>query len=505
LTKYSDYKPGQLPYPEQDDRKKFLAFHYKGVLIFLIPILCIPILFGSEYMAYRMLYLAVVVYLYYIFNVMAQGALAFLFVIFIPLCGISDSKPLCLGYYAETIFITYGSIFMGVMMDVSKLSERLAMLIINIVGSNIRHLQILLMLDTAVFCVVFEATFVAAFWMKIAQAVITEYVNLISNCVSSLLNDLSFHSEPYPSDPAIGIFLTICYSATIGDMASPLQDPNSSIYSIFSTFLPMQSYSFFFFVAPLVFSLAAIALWIHFIFLGLFGGGINEKVNAAIDGSEDLRKALDKKKADMGPWTTHTILAAILILVAAILLALRRPLFTWGWDDEIHLVVCGASVVIIGMGVAYYALPANYLFCRYYCCRNVEPKAAAPSLLSWKAVNANTPWGHIFMLAAGFGFIWGAADSGLFDLIQKTIIRQNFGVTGTLFLTSILGVLLSMVAPATGYVRMTLFSTFKTVRVFRAVAIPYAFSLQNEFLLPCSNGPNTIIAGWGNIRPFQFV
>lgn len=46
---FRDYRPGDLPYPEQDERKKFCNYHYKGVLVILIPILCIPILFGREY------------------------------------------------------------------------------------------------------------------------------------------------------------------------------------------------------------------------------------------------------------------------------------------------------------------------------------------------------------------------------------------------------------------------------------------------------------------------
>jgi len=36
-----------------------------------------------------MIYLSACIYLYYVFNVMAQGAIAFLFIVFMPILGIT--------------------------------------------------------------------------------------------------------------------------------------------------------------------------------------------------------------------------------------------------------------------------------------------------------------------------------------------------------------------------------------------------------------------------------
>lgn len=38
-----------------------------------------------------------------------------------------------------------------------------------------------------------------------------------------------------------------------------------------------------------------------------------------------------------------------------------------------------------------------------------------------------------------------------------------------------------------------------------SIAVPYTIALYNQFLLPISASTNTIVSGFGNIRPYQFV
>lgn len=37
------------------------------------------------------------------------------------------------------------------------------------------------------------------------------------------------------------------------------------------------------------------------------------------------------------------------------------------------------------------------------------------------------------------------------------------------------------------------------------LVVPYATAIHNQFLLPVSTSSNTIVSGWGNVRPYQFV
>lgn len=503
-----DYKPGQLPYPEQDDRKKFFEFHYKGILIILIPLLFSPLLLGPEVLAYRMIYLSVCIYLYYVFNVMAQGAIAFLFIVFMPICGITASNALCKAHYSDLIFETFGCIFIGIAMDSSRLSERIAMIWIRFIGGNLRWLQIFLMLIVGIESIFIESPFNTAFYMKITQAVIAEYANAGLLKPDSEEETYERQAKPYPSWPVIGIYLTICYSATLGGMVSPFQNPNGIIYTIFKIFLKPNAGGFIMvFILPFILGLIVLGLWINIVFLGLFGGKMKEQVKAANDGSDALKKAAADKALE--PWSIHSILAFAFISIAQILLMTRRPLFVDGWDAQIHLANCGASVAVILLCILYFAVPANYFFCRYYVCRQPDKPGSTPSLVGWKAVNANTPWAHIFMLGAGHGFAVGLRDSKLLQLIQESVVRKKLDIGYSFFIGSMMATVFSALAPATVLARVTLLSMFKTGVLLRngvgSVAVPYAASLHNQFLLPCSNAANTIVSGWGNIRPFQYL
>ncbi|XP_030565007.1 protein I'm not dead yet [Drosophila novamexicana] len=505
-----DYKPGQLPYPEQDERKKFCKFHYKGVLLLLLPILLGPILLGPEVLAYRMLYLGTVVYLYYILNLMSQLAVAFILVVFVPVCGISASKVICTSYYSDLMFVTLGSIFMGVMMDVSKLSERLGMMVIGCVGSNLRLLQVFLMFMTAITSFFVSSTFMAAFWMKIAQAVILEYTAAGILVAESEEETYERQAKPYPSDPVIGIYLTVAYSATLGAMISPFQDPNGEIYATLKPFMSVHPAGFLLlYAAPLIFGFIVIALWINMIFLGLFWGKTKDVVRDVAQSKEGIQQAIANKKDNMGPWTIHSIFTLLLIIITAILLFTRLPLLWSGWDDHVPIVKCGASVPIILMSLFFFAVPANYMFCRYYCCRQPQKEGTAPALVGWKIVNANTPWSHLFMMGAGGAFLRGYKDSKLMDLVNQTIARQGYRSTSCAVLASLLGTLLTSIAPATFVANIVLGSMVPLGIQMgvgkRGLAVPFAASVHNQFLLPVSTTSNTLISGWGNIRPYQFL
>ncbi|KAL7741385.1 hypothetical protein ACLKA6_013824 [Drosophila palustris] len=487
-----DYKPGQLPYPEQDERKRFCEFHYKGVLIILIPLLLSPILLGPEVLAYRMIYLTICIYLYYIFNVMAHGAIAFLFIVFMPICGITTSKALCTAHYSDLIFEVYGSVFIGIAMDVSNLSERFAIIVIKLVGGNLRLLQILLTICTGVTSILFENPFMAAFWMKVAQAVIAEYAKAGILTADSDEETYERQAKPYPSWPVIGIYLTICYSANLGAMMSPFQNPNGIIYTIFNIFLKESPKGFLLvFVLPTILGLIVVALWINIIFLGLLGfpEAVKDQVKAAAGERDAMKKAMSDKKDAMGPWSIHSILVLVFIFCSLFLFVTRRPLFFQGWDDQIHLANCGASVAVILI--------------------QPDKPGTTPSLVGWKTVNLNTPWAHIFMLAAGHGFAVGLRDSKLLQLFQESLVRRQPDAGFCFFIASTFGTLFSILAPATVLARITLLTMFKTGVLTKtgtgSVAVPYAASLHNQFLLPCSSAANTIVSGWGNIRPFQYL
>ncbi|TDG46459.1 hypothetical protein AWZ03_007115 [Drosophila navojoa] len=508
-----DYKPGTLPYPEQDDRKMFCTFHYKGVLVILIPLIFAPIFFSPPTPAYRFIYLAMVFYSYYLFNVIPVGALAFLFIAFMPPLGIMDSKVISRSYYADIIFTTYGSIFMGLMMDASKLSDRLAMMVISGCGTNIRMLQFCFMIMTASSSIFFCSTFMCAFWMKIAQAMLKEFADAGILKIVTDEEPYERQSPPYPTKPVIGIYLTIAYSATLGAMASPFQDPNSSIvYSLRSTMAVKNAGILALFLAPMIGGLIVTAIWINIIFLGLFPGTLRDELGETAAAKNTMIEAITDKRKQMGKWPIHCILALFFILLTMVLLVLRDPQIwdSWhGWNSNIHGAENYSSVPIILMCILYIAIPANYIFCRYYCCQRPEKEGIAPSMVGWKLLNHSTPWAQMLMLAAGNCAMAAYEDTKLINVINNAIVRKGYSKTSCLYIGSMIATYLTNLSPATSVIRHTLESVSNADELMKigkgGLLVPYATAIHNQFLLPVSTSSNTIISGWGNIRPFEFM
>ncbi|KAH8412259.1 hypothetical protein KR009_000893, partial [Drosophila setifemur] len=525
FARSEEYKPGSVPLEEQDERKLFFKFHYKGLLILLIPLILGPMLLGKPILVFRFLYLTFCIYLYYILNVMAQGAIAFIYITMIPIMGIEASGPVSTSYYSDLIYVVYGSVFLGVSMDASRLSERLAYVILGLVGGSILKIQIILAACVFVVSFLINPTLAAALLMKVAQAVVVELNGAGVIKADSEEPPYEVGSKPYPSRPAIGIFVTCCYSATLGGMCSPFVNPNKYIFIlIFPRFAPLNMLLIM--LVPAIVGMIVMVVWIQIIFMGLAGGRVKRELEEGQGSKAGVKGAINDKKEAMGPWSIYQILVLCLIILLFVLVASRKPNVVKGWDDYIMKTDNGNSVPTIAIGVLLFAIPANYFFCRYYVCREPEKPGTAPSLVGWKGVNINCPWAHIFMLASGSCGIFSGLKSGYYEtLIGALKTDSNPRILHFLY-GGLFGTMLAILAPGTTSVKLALpvimtgvsilgffikliFILYTKIYIVflqsSTFAVPFATALHNGFLLPTSTAANTMISGWGNIRPYQFV
>ncbi|XP_036668671.3 protein I'm not dead yet isoform X3 [Drosophila suzukii] len=342
----------------------------------------------------------------------------------------------------------------------------------------------------------------AAFWMKVSQAVITEYNNAGVVKMNSDEKPYEVGSKPYPTRPVIGIYLTCCYTGTIAACLSPFVNPNGSIVDAYWGFF-RTSGMMMIMAGPTILGLVVMVLWIHILFLGLFGGSVKRDL-AELDGNRaGFKQTIADRKEALGPWPVYPILVLLLIIITFLLVATRKPRVFRGWGDINLKIESGYSVAVIGMAILFFALPANYLFCRYYVCRRPTKEGTAPSLLGWKAVNTNTPWADIFMLGAAVCCIFCAQTCGFIALVAESMGSNEPKLDGPQFIAGALfGTLLTNLSPGSTVARIALPTISRGGASF---ALPFATALHNQFLLPVSCPANLIVAGWGNIRPFQFL
>ncbi|XP_033173919.1 protein I'm not dead yet isoform X2 [Drosophila mauritiana] len=497
-----DYKPGDIPLEEQDDRRLFCKYHYKGALLLFIPILLAPILIGTPVLICRFIYLTLCLYLIYILNLMARGAAAFIYMVFIPIAGIASSKEISVSYYTDLIFFVYSGIFMGIMMDSSKLSERLAYIVISLVGGSLKFLQIFLTIAAAIVSILVNPTISAAFWMKISQAVMVEYDTAGLIKLNSEEKPYEVGAKPYPTRPVIGIYLTCCYAASLAASLSPIVNPNGVISDGFGGSLKVLEIAMLM-AGPALLGLVVMIFWLQVLFLGLLGGSVKRDLAEMAGAKAGFKQAAAERKQALGPWGIYPILALSLILLMFVLVATRKPRIFTGWDSINHKAESGLSVAGIGMSILFFAIPANYIFCRYYVCRQPEKEGPANSLLSWKAVNNNTPWAEIFMLGAAFSFSYSSSACGLNTYLADSMSSDTKAFNMKNFICgALLGTLWTTLSPATTVAKLALPTM---VTAGNSFSLPFATALHNQFLLPVSSPANTIIAGWGNVRPFQFL
>ncbi|XP_020807359.1 protein I'm not dead yet-like [Drosophila serrata] len=494
----AEYKPGDIPLAETDDRKLCCKFHYKGVLILLIPIAFGGLLAGKPVLIYRFLYLTICLYLYYILNVMASGAVAFIYITFIPIAGIAGSGPVSFSHYPDLMFLVYGTIMMGAVMDSSKLSQHLGFAVIRIVGSSFFWLQVLLAVVVSTIAILVNPTVGAAFGMKLAQAVVNEYND--ANVIKRDSDEEPYEqgARAYPTRPVIGIFLTCCYTASLAASVSPFVNPNGILikYSIKMEHIIMIM------ALPAFLGICIVILWLQILFMGLFGGSVKRDLAEMAENKEDFRLTVEEKRMDMGHWNAYAILVFILILILFVLLHTRRPHLYVAWENVGNGVETGLSIPAIFIGLLLFAIPANYLFCRYYVCREPDKPGTTPSLLSWKTLNNNVPWEDIFMLGAAFCCVFCGLKSGFYAKVAESMWGSKRFDLSRFMCGAGMGTLLSALSPSTTLAKMAV-PVMK--RAGYSFALPFMTALHNQFLLPISSPANMIVAGWGNIRPFQFL
>ncbi|KAH8244188.1 hypothetical protein KR026_001810, partial [Drosophila bipectinata] len=495
-----DYKPGTVPLEEQDNRKLFCKYHYKGVLVILIPLVLAPMFLAQPILVFRFLYLTFCFYLYYILNVIARGASAFIYITLIPICGIESSKPLSITYYGDLIFLVYACVIMGCAMDTSKVSDRLAIDMLRLCSGSIKRIQIFLTLFVLFTSAMVNPTLAAAFGMKVAQAALVE---LDKGGVIKLYSEekpYEVGAKPYPTLPAVGVFLSCGYAAALGGMMSPFVNPNGVTADNYKglDILGLVMIT----AGPALIGVIAMIVWIQCIFFGMLGGKVKAELQEGSANRPAFNQALVEKKAALGSWNSHAKLTYGLILFLFILVGSRQPNLWNGWDKWIGGVGCGLSVPAVFVAILFFAVAANFLFCRYYICREPEKSGTAPSLVGWKSVNTNCPWADIFMLGGAVSGIVCGVPSTYYATVVTALKTDKGGPFLHSLYGALYGTLLTSLGPGTTVAQFALPIVLKAGHTF---ALPFATSLNNSFLLPTSSPANTIVSGWGNVRPYLFV
>lgn len=364
-----------------------------------------------------------------------------------PLAGVLDQRQAAAALGSYVIVLLMASFMLSKALERSGAHERLALYMINLVGSSGRRLVIGFMIAAAVL----------SMW--------------ISNTATTLmLATMALAILSRTDDPKLGpaLLLGIAYAASFGGTATLIGTPPNLIFAENYLLATGEEFSFARWMSigvPIVaIGIPVMALWL----------------------TRSLKNVETPALADPGPWRKDERRTLFVFAIAIVLWITRSEPFG-GWSNALGIEMAGDSTV------AVFAVLLMFLV----------PNGKGGALLDWKAAS-DIPWGMLLLFAGGICIAAGFRASGLDVLIGA----QLTGLTTAPVFLMMLGLCLSVTFlteltsnTATANLLMPLLAAVAAGASIKPelLMIPAAISCSCAFMLPVATAPNAIIYGTGRI------
>ena len=388
---------------------------------------------------------------------------ALLPIILFPISGGMNSIITTSSYGHRYIFLFIGGFIISIAIEKWKLHKRIALTIIDLIGTNIKKIILGFMLATAFLSMWISNTATTVMMLPMGMAIISQ---LKSN-KSVARSDVSKFSK--------ALMLSIAYSASIGGLATLIGTPPNIVlagvlqdtYNIEITFL-----QWFKLGLPISMTLLFIS-WKY-----LTGQAFKFELQTFPGGKEEIQRL----KNELGLIKYEEKIVLIVFILTAVLW-ITRPIiqkFVPGIDD---------SIIALMSGVCLFILPGS---------------KKGERILFWNEA-VKMPWGIILLFGGGMALAQGFKTSGLaFWVGQQLSLFDGL---------SILVIVLILVTMVNFLTEIT--SNLATTAIILPILAPMALSLNIHpfilmvsatlaascaFLLPVATPPNAIVFGSGHLR-----
>ncbi|XP_017107708.2 protein I'm not dead yet isoform X1 [Drosophila bipectinata] len=513
---------GSEPPPPPKKLSNFIANHWKGLVVFLVPLLCLPIMLLNNIPEYRCMYLLLVMAIFWVTEALPLYITSMIPIVAFPVMGIMDSNKTCSLYFRDTLVMFMGGIMVALAVEYCNLHKRLALRVIQIVGCSPRRLHFGLIMVTMFLSMWISNAACTAMMCPIIQAVLEE---LQAQGVCKINHEPQYQivggakknnedEPPYPTKITLCYYLGIAYASSLGGCGTIIGTAtNLTFKGLYDTRFPnateqMDFPTFMFYSVPsmLVYTVLTF-VFLQWHFMGLWRPKSKEaqEVQRGNEGADVAKKVIDQRYKELGPMSIHEIQVMILFIIMVIMYFTRKPGIFSGWADLLSAKVVGNSMPTIFVVIMCFVLPANYAFLRYCCGKGPVPTSTTPSLITWKFIQTKVPWGLVFLLGGGFALAEGSKVSGMAKLIGSALIGLKVLPNAVLLLVVIL-VAVFLTAFSSN---VAIANIIVPVLAEMALAIeihplylilPAGLACSMAFHLPVSTPPNALVAGYANIR-----
>lgn len=406
--------------------------------------------------------------IWWVSEAVAIEVTALLPIVLFPLTGGLDLNATSAAYGHKFIFLFVGGFILAIAIEKWKLHRRIALHIIQLVGSNLSNIILGFMLSTAFLSMWISNTATTVMMLPIGMAVIKE----MSNTNGTDNSQANFGKA---------LMLSIAYSASIGGMATLIGTPPNLIFAgvveeLYS--VEIAFFQWFKFGLPITILLLIIC-WIyltHFAFklngMRLQGGKtiIAEQLNM-------LGKiSLEEKRI---------LIVFILTAAAWISRSFLLKEFIPAIDD---------TIIALTAAIVLFIIPSK---------QKNEP------LLSWKEA-VKLPWGVLLLFGGGIALAVGFETSGLAQWLGSQLsvlqgislfLMLFFIVAAVNFLTEITS---NLATTAILLPILAALSTVINVHPFLLLAAA-TVAASCAFMLPVATAPNALVFGSGYIKMSDMI
>ncbi|XP_034406283.1 solute carrier family 13 member 5-like [Cyclopterus lumpus] len=313
-----------------------------------------------------------------------------------------------------------------------------------------------------------------------------------------------------------GLLLCVCYSASIGGIATLTgTGPNLVLMGQMNQLFPRNGdvinfASWFAFAFPtMLLTLTLAWFWLQFLYIGCdlrrtwgCGAAPSEKERAAYQVIRDEHRRL-------GPVTYGEVNVLALLVLMVVLWFTRDPRFMDGWATHVFNAkaefVTDATVALF-VAVLLFVLPAEPPLCfRRSDTESQVLRGPAPALLTWQVTQKKMPWNIVLLLGGGFALAKGSEESGLsLWLGAQMSPLHSFPSSVISFILCLLVAAFtecaSNVATATLFLPI-LASMSQSIGLNPLyVMIPCTLSASFAFMLPVATPPNAIAFSYGFLK-----
>ena len=385
-------------------------------------------------------------------------------ILLFPLTGGLDIKSTSASFGHKYIFLYAGGFIIAIAIEKWNLHKRIALNIINAIGTDISYIILGFMVATAFLSMWISNTATSVMMLPIGMAIITQ----LNNNTQNNRNDSLIFGK--------ALMLSIAYSASIGGIATLVGTPPnlvlagvvSEIYNVEITFSKWMVFGL---------PISMMMLFISWQYLIKFAFKLGDKKFPG--GRQEIRQQL----VALGNITFEEKLVLTVFSLTAIAWISRSFLLSKiipGIDDTI-IAISGAMILFL--------LPS---------------RVRKEGIITWEEA-VKLPWGILLLFGGGLALAEGFKTSGLAVWIasQMTLLE---GVT-------IILVLLILVAAVNFLTEIT--SNLATTSMLLPILAPMALSMNVHpytlliaatvaascaFMLPVATPPNAVVFGSGYLR-----